>query len=327
MTMAPVENPVSLIDKGYDAVFIATGSAKGTKLGVPGEDLDGVYDALEYLCEVNLGEEVEIGEKVAVVGGGNSAIDAARVAIREGAKEVYVIYRRAESDMTAELDEIEDLKDEGKAMSASAEDIEKAKQEGVHLMTLTNPVEIIGKDGKVAAIKCVKMELKEFDTSARKTPYPIEGSEIEIAVDTVIEAIGQRADTEFAAKANLETGRGGTLVVNKVLSTSVPGVFAGGDVTTGPSTVIECIAAGQKAAAAIAMYLQKTDTYERNEGDKVDYPDTLPTDDEVKEKNRVAENKIPAAIRNRSYTEVSLNMSPDEAIAEAARCLRCDIED
>ncbi|MBN2239843.1 MAG: FAD-dependent oxidoreductase [Dehalococcoidales bacterium] len=327
---SPVDNPASLFEKGYQAVFIATGSAKGMTAGVPGEDLDGIYDAIKFLRSVNLKEGIKIGKRVAVIGGGNSAIDSARTALRLGADAVHIIYRRTENDMTAQWEEIMDAKDEGMTLAAESEEIRDAREEGVHIHELTNPVEILGKNGKVTGVKCIRMELKEFDRSARKTPYPVEGSEFELEVDTVIQAIGQQPEIEFLKGTGIQTSESGTVIIDgKAMTTSVPGIFAGGDVATGPKTVIECIAAGQKAAASIARYLQKLDAsaeYRRNEGADTEYSSTLPTDEEVRERNRMDVHKIPAGVRNRIFAEVTLTMNPEEARAEASRCLRCDLE-
>jgi NADH-quinone oxidoreductase subunit F len=327
MTGTSIDNPLALLNEGYQAVFIATGSAKGVKVGIPGEDLDGVYDAIEFLRKVNLDEKVEIGKRVAVIGGGNSSIDAARTALRLGANGVHIIYRRTEDEMTAQWEEIADAKEEGMSLLAEYEELREAKEEGVHIHTLTNPIEITSKDGKVTGIRCVNMELKEFDNSARKTPYPVQGSEFDIGVDTVIVAIGQQPETEFAEGTDIKTRRNRTIVIDEqTMNTGVPGVFAGGDVATGPRTVIECIAAGQKAATSIVKYLQKLDEHKRNEGAVTEYPSVPPTDEELKEKNRISVKKIPAVLRARNFHEVSMTMKPDEAKLEASRCLRCDLE-
>ncbi len=327
ITSTPIDNPLTLLGEGYQAVFIATGSAKGVKVGIPGEDLNGVYDAIEFLRKVNLNEKVDIGRRVAVIGGGNSSIDAARTALRLGANGVHIIYRRTEDAMTAQWEEIADAKEEGMSLLAEYEELREAKEEGVHIHTLTNPIEILSKEGKITGIRCLNMELKEYDNSARKTPYPVEGSEFDIDVDTVIVAIGQQPETEFAKGTDIKIGRNRTIIIDEqTMSTGVPGVFAGGDVATGPRTVIECIAAGQKAAASIVKYLQKINEYQRNEGSVTKYPSVMPTDEELKEKNRIPIRKIPAVLRARNFHEVSMTMNPDEAMLEASRCLRCDLE-
>jgi len=236
----PIGDIESLFKDGYKAVFIAIGAHKGVKAGIPGEDLGGVYDGIEFLREVNLGREVQVGKKVAVIGGGNSAIDSARVALRKGAGEVHIFYRREKKDMPA-----------------IAEEVEAAEEEGIHFHLLTAPGRILGNDGKATGLECIRMSLKEFDRSGRRTPYPIEGSEYVIDTDMVIEAIGQRPDTSFIMNDEIKVGRGGAVVADRrTLATEKRGVFAGGDAVTGPQTVIEAIAAGQRAASSIRRYLQ-----------------------------------------------------------------------
>ncbi|MBE9502390.1 MAG: FAD-dependent oxidoreductase, partial [Chloroflexi bacterium] len=235
-----IDDIESLQKDGYQAVFIAVGAHRGDKMGIPGEDLGGVYDAIEFLREANLGKKVKVGERVAIVGGGNSAVDAARVALRKGAKEVHIFYRREKKDMPAIVEEID-----------------ATEEEGVHFHFLTVPTRVLGHNGKVSGLECVRMELKEFDRSGRRTPYPIEGSEYRVDVDTVIEAIGQRPDTSLIKNNEIKIGRGGTIVADpRTLVTDRKGVFAGGDARTGPQTAIEAIAAGQRAASSIKRYLQ-----------------------------------------------------------------------
>ena len=312
-----LNTPVNDIDKlfadGYKAVFVATGAHQGTKAGIPGEDLSGVYDAIEFLREINLGRPLEVGKKVAVIGGGNSAIDSARVSVRKGAKEVHIFYRREEQDMPA-----------------ISEEIEAAKEEGVKLHFLTTPTKVLGKNGRVAGIECIRMGLGEFDRSGRKTPNPIEGSEYEVDVDMVIEAIGQKPDTSFIKNGTIEIGKGGIVTTNKrTLATSREGVFAGGDAATGPQTVIEAIAAGQRAACSIRRYLEGkelTPLVERNGYKPIAYSSEPPSEEDIKERARTKAHEIAASERTRSFKEVTLTYSPEEARKEASRCLRCDLE-
>ncbi|MBE9477686.1 MAG: FAD-dependent oxidoreductase [Chloroflexi bacterium] len=309
----PVNDIDALFADGYKAVFIATGAHQGTKVGIPGEDLSGVYDAIEFLREVNLGRPIEVGKKVAVIGGGNSAIDSARVSLRKGAGEVHIFYRREEKDMPA-----------------VGEEIEAAKEEGVQFHFLTAPTKVLGKDGKVTGLECIRMELGEFDRSGRKTPNSIEGSEYAVDLDMVIEAIGQRPDTSFIKDGELETGRGGIVATDKrTLATSREGVFAGGDVATGPQTVIEAIAAGQRAACSIRRYLdgeELTPLVERNGYEPITYSSEPPSEEETKEKARIRASEIAMSKRASSFKEVTLTYSPEEAMEEASRCLRCDLE-
>jgi NADH-quinone oxidoreductase subunit F len=310
---SPVNDVESLLKDGYHAVFIATGAHKGDKMGISGEDLNGVFDAIDFLREVNLGQDIEVGQKVAVVGGGNSAIDAARVALRKGAKEVHILYRREKRDMPAIVEEIK-----------------AAEEEGIHIHCLTAPVKIVGKNGKVEGVECIRMEPREFDRSGRKTPHQIKDSEYTMNVDMVIEATGQRPDTSFLRRDGISSTKRGTIVADpRTLATGRKGVFVGGDVYTGAATVIEAIAAGQRAACSIRRYLQGeelTPLVERNGYEPIDVPSVMPTEEQLEEKHRLKIGKIPAADRITSFREAVLPYSAKEATEEASRCLRCDLE-
>jgi len=303
----------SLLKDGYQAVFIAVGAHRGDKMGIPGEDLTGVYDAIDLLREANLGKKVKVGKRVAVIGGGNSAIDAARVALRKGAETVTVFYRREKKDMPA-----------------IAEEIESAEEEGIQLHCLTVPTKILGKNGKVAGLECIRMELKEFDRSGRRTPYPIEGSEYRVDVDTVIEAIGQRPDTSFIGGNGIKIGRGGTIIADpRTLATDRKGVFAGGDALTGPQTVVDAIAAGQRAACSIKRYLQGRELsplLQRDGYKPVAVSSQPPTEEETRERARVRAAEVHKSDRITSFKEIVLPYTAEEASTEASRCLRCDLE-
>ena len=309
-TIKDVESPLK---DGYQAVFIATGAHQGDNIGIPGEDLSGVFDAIDFLREVNLGKDIEVGQKVAVVGGGNSAIDAARVALRQGAREVHILYRREKRDMPAIVEEIE-----------------AAEEEGILIHCLTAPIKIMGKNGNVKGVECIRMEPREFDRSGRKTPYQIKGSEYTVNVDTVIEATGQRPDTACLSRDGISLTKRGTIVADpRTLATGRKGVFAGGDVYTGAATVIEAIAAGQRAACSIRRYLRGEDLsplVERNGYEPIPVPSMTPTEEELKEKVRTKIVEISAGDRKISFREAVLPYSAKEAIEEASRCLRCDLE-
>ncbi len=309
----PVQDPESLMIDGYKSVFIASGAHKGDKMGIPGEELNGVFDAIDFLREANLGKAVKVGEKVAVVGGGNSAIDAARVALRKGAKEVHIIYRREQRDMPAIVEEIR-----------------AAEEEGIHIHCLAAPAKVLGKGGKVAGIECVRMELKEFDKSGRKTPYQINGSEYVMDVDTVIKATGQRPDTSFLRGDGIGVSKGGTILADpRTLATSHKGMFAGGDAVTGAATVIEAIAAGQRAASSIRRYLrgeELTPLVERNGHEPIVIPSVPPTEEELKERSRTPITEVHGLNRKTSFKETVLPYGSKEARGEASRCLRCDLE-
>jgi len=225
--------------QGFKAVFISVGAHKTRKLGCEGEELNGVFDALEFLHQVNNNEKVNVGERVAVIGGGNVAIDSARTALRLGAKEVMILYRRSRDEMPA-----------------NPYEIHEAEGEGVKIQFLTAPKRILGQDGEVASLECVKMELGEPDQTGRRAPKPVEGSEFAMPIDTVILAIGESPDLTFLPK-EIELTEENTIAVEPFTTeTSQLGVFAGGDCVSGPATVIEAVLAGKRAADEIDQYLR-----------------------------------------------------------------------
>jgi NADH-quinone oxidoreductase subunit F len=306
----PVKDMGALLKEGYKAVFIATGAHLGMKMNIPGEELPGVYDAIEFLRKIALGDKVDMGKRVAVVGGGNSAIDSARVAIRKGA-EVHLIYRRERNDMPA-----------------MAEEVKAAEEEGVQFHFLTNPVKIAAK-GNAKSLVLTKMDLGDYDRSGRKVAKPIAGSEFEIEVDTVIEAIGQRPDTSFLKNDGIEVNNNVIVADSRTLATAHPGIFAGGDAVLGPQTVIEAIAHGQRAASSIKRYLQGKQLgprVQRYSYEPIPTPQTVPTDEETKEKARVVEKELALKKRKTSFKEVALAFTPEQAQTEASRCLRCDLD-
>jgi len=310
---SPIKDVVALLRDGFQAVFIASGAHRGEKIGIPGEELEGVWDAIEFLREANLGHKVTVGGKVAVIGGGNSAMDAARVALRKGAGEVHVFYRREKTDMPA-----------------LPEEVLAAEEEGIQVHSLTLPTKLIGRDGRVMAMECVRLEPKEFDRSGRRTPYPIPGSEFTVDTDMVIEAIGQSPDTSFLVGDGFKLSRGGTIVADpRTLATGVPGIFAGGDVVTGPQTVTEAIAAGQRAASSIKRFLEGkplSPLVERSDCEPVPVPQEPPTEEELKPTNRVPISEIDISRRRTTFEETVAPYTRSEAMMEASRCLRCDLQ-
>jgi len=308
----PVKDIESLLKEGYKAVFLAIGSSKGMTMGIPGEDLEGVFDAIDFLQEIHLGKRKTVGKRVAIIGGGNSAIDAARVAQRIGAERVDLFYRRDKADMTA-----------------IPEELEAAEEECIHFHCLTAPIKILGRDGKAVGLECIRMELREFDRSGRRKPYPIAGSEYVVKADMIIEAIGQRPDSKFLEN-KIDFGKGGTISVNnRTLETSMKGVFAGGDVATGPATVTEAMAAGRRAASSIRRYCKDEELLPRPERpaeETFTVPPNPPTEEELKEKPRVLPARIPTKRRITSFKEVIKPYTTKEATEEAKRCLRCDLE-
>src|SRR3990167_2664395 len=239
-----------LFAKGYSAIFLGLGAGLPQFLNIPGENLDRVYSANEFLTRINLMRAyafpeyrtpVNIGKKTAVIGGGNVAFDAARCALRLGS-EVTIVYRRSEAEMPAR-----------------SEEIQNARDEGISLQLLTQPVRIIGdENGFVKGLECVKMQLGECDNSGRPRPIPIKDSNFVMDIDTLIVAIGQTPNPLLSkATAELKTNPDGTIVVDKNFMTSIPGVFAAGDIVSGADTVIAAMGAGKKAALAIDEYLRK----------------------------------------------------------------------
>ena len=233
----------------YDACYIATGAGLPNFMGIEGENLNGVYSANEFLTRTNLMKAytfpendtpIKVGHRVAVVGGGNVAMDSVRTALRLGAKEATIIYRRSETELPAR-----------------AEEVHHAKEEGIRFEMLTNPIRMIGQDGWVTAIECVKMKLGEPDSSGRRRPVPIEGSEFEVPADVVIMAIGTGANPLVPQSTrDLELNKWGHIIADEETGrTSRPGVYAGGDIVTGSATVILAMGAGRKAADDIHKYL------------------------------------------------------------------------
>ena len=231
-----------LFKEDYKAIFIAVGAHQGMPMKTPGEDATGVVSGVVLLRDLNLGQQVAVGRRVGVIGGGNVAIDAARCSLRCGSQEVTIFYRRSRAEMPA-----------------SKEEIEAALHEGINIEYLTAPEEVIVQDNRVKGLRLIRMELGEPDASGRRRPVPMEGSQFEVDLDTIIPAIGQRSDLFFIPEGDtIQTTRWGTIVVDPdTLATGKPGVFAGGDCVDGPGIAIQAIAAGKKAALSIHNYLQQ----------------------------------------------------------------------
>ena len=239
-TNTPVDEALfSSLRKGTDfqAIFIAAGALKNQRLGIPGEDCERVISGVDFLRKFNLGEDVKVGQKVAVVGGGNVAMDAARTAIRLGAGEVSVLYRRSRQEMPA-----------------FDEEIEAAEKEEAKMQYLVAPVEVLSENGRVTGVKCIRMQLGEVDGTGRRRPVPIEGSEHAVDADMVIAAIGQSSDLSFLGR-EIEVLKGAITVDSLTMETNLPGVFAGGDAVSGPASVIEAMVAGRTAAVSVGRYL------------------------------------------------------------------------
>jgi formate dehydrogenase beta subunit len=298
VTGMQVSSAESLLNKGFAAVFVATGAWKPAKMRIPGEDLDQVVDGLSFLTKVNEGNPPIIGSEVIVVGGGNTAVDAARAAVRLGAG-VVQIYRRTRAEMPAGSEEIGD-----------------AIEEGVRLEYLTAPVKL--EKGRVT---CIRMQLGDADASGRRSPIPIVDSEYALEFDTLIMAIGQSAD---AASLSLEGRNNGTVRAEPGnLATPKRGIFAGGDAVSGPSTIIEAIAQGRLACASIDRFLGGTGISEPlSDETNPEPPETRPPGAARPELRRISMKK-----RRTTFAVVEQAYPKQEAIAEAARCMSCDLRD
>ena len=296
----------SLRAEGYDAVFLGVGAPAGVGLGMPGADAEGITDALSFLRTYNLRGSVPVGKNVVVIGGGNSAIDAARTALRLGAESVTVVYRRSRE-----------------AMPAYEEEIEEAEHEGVALKLLTAPVEVVLVGKRVAGIKCVPMRLGEFDRSGRRRPEE-GGDAFIIRADHVLVAIGQTLDLQKLTNSmQIESRNQAFISVNPVTGqTSEKWIFSGGDAVTGPSSVVEAVAAGERAAVGIDQYLSGgTHAFwrETKEVDTFFDPDAEPLDTP-----REQLDLIPVERRRNNFAEVEQPWAEAAAVRQAGRCLRCD---
>jgi NADH-quinone oxidoreductase subunit F len=303
----------SLHDQGYEAVFLGVGAPTGMRLGIPGDDAEGLHDALHFLREYNIRGSAPVGKKVVVVGGGNAAIDAARTALRLGAESVTILYRRTRAEMPA-----------------YQEEVDEAEHEGVRIAVLVAPVEIIAQGGKVTGVKCRNMVLGEFDRSGRRRPVGGQEGEFVVPADQVIAGIGQTLDPGSAGilPANLDglelkLNKNGFIWTDPVTGqTSVPWIFAGGDAAAGPWSVVAAIGMGEKAAVGIDQCLtgaehafwrvdRQPDTHFDPDADPVQYP-------------RAKMQMISVSKRKHNFQEVELPWSEAVARREAKRCLRCD---
>jgi len=302
--------------KSFAAVFIAIGAHIEHKLGVPGEDVPGVTGGVEFLRRVNLEKSrfdkpTAPGRHVLVIGGGNSALDAARTALRCGANEVTIVYRRTRAEMPANQREVED-----------------AKREGIRLTFLTAPKAFRpGADGRVVAVECQKMKLGKRDSSGRPTPEPIAGSEFLIPCDAVIVTIGQSPDTRILGeRLGLECTKGGTLKADPLtLETSLPGVFAGGDCVSGPDVVIGAQLAGKRAAKSIDRWLNHHDLRQGRELEGPYRTEYVVDTTGVLMQRQIQMQALDPETRGKTFAEVQVGYTPEEAIAEAKRCLACGI--
>ena len=306
-----------LFQEGYKAVFLAMGAHKSRPLKIEGEDSAGVYPSIQFLRSLNvLGKKLARG-RVGVIGGGNSALDSARASLRqEGVASVTIFYRRTRAEMPA-----------------YEEEIEAALQEGIRIENLVTPVQVLSAGGRLTGLKCIRNKLGEPDSSGRRQPIPLPGTEFESPLDTLVVAISESSDIDCLSVASLmkiETNDvAGTVVVNReTLATNRPGVFAGGDIVTGPNTIVDAIAAGKRAAVMIDRYVR---------GEELRQPVSvrMPTvyvepvaaeAEEVTASRRVETPRADVEWRRRGFAEVEMALTVTEATCEARRCLRCDLD-
>jgi len=327
-----------LFAEGFQAVFLAMGAHESWRLELEGEDLEGVYPSMQFLKAFNLrGEELAHGH-VGIVGGGNSAVDAARVALRQKrVTGVTLLYRRTRDEMPAYEEEVEAALEEGVTIETLVspvkihvrqEEIEAALREGVELETLVSPVRIFSREGRMVGIQCVRNRLGELDASGRRKPVPVPGTEFTLQLDTLIVAIGERPQSECLAGMGIETDKAGRVKIDpKTLATSIKGVFAGGDLVTGPNTVIDAIAAGKKVARIIDRYLRGETLAEpaRAKLPTVFLEPAVVSEEELESAARAVPPVLPVKGRRKNFNEVERSLSEEQARAEARRCLRCDL--
>jgi len=297
-------SPGDLWDQGYGALFVAVGAPENLSLNIEGEDLEGVYHALDFLKEAHSEEKPRLEGRVAVIGGGDVAIDSARSAIRLGPDEVTIVYRRQRPEMPAHPKEIDD-----------------AEREGVIFEFLASPTRILG-EGSVSGLECIRMRLGEPDESGRRRPMPIPGSEFVIPVDFVIEAIGETTDLSFLPEGVSLTRRGAIEADPATCETSMPRLFAGGDVVTGPLSVIDAIAAGIRAAGAIDLFLRGEDLEAlRDEG--VEEATWVKDETVIGERPKQEEQLLSVKGRRGNFEEVGLGLTSAQGMMEALRCVHC----
>lgn len=304
-----IENLAALKNEGFDSVFVSVGTHVSSKLNIDGSELEGVISCLDFLRNANIGKRDNLtGKKVMVIGGGNTAIDASRTALRLGASKVTVVYRRSREEMPC-----------------FAPEINEAEEEGVEIMILRNPIKFIGENGKLTKVQLIKMKLDKPDASGRRSPIPVEGSEYIEDVNFVVEAIGLQPSTSIFAN-ELELKKGGTIKTDdKTLQTSNPFIFAGGDSVSGASTIIEAAGQGKRAAFYIDKYLSGLNPADFEFGDK------LPAVDKSKVLNRgniklanpVKDTYRPAEERVKDFKDVEKTFTEEEVKQSADRCLDC----
>ncbi|GCE30080.1 hypothetical protein KDA_55640 [Dictyobacter alpinus] len=305
------------LQQEFDSVLLAVGAQRSQRLNIPGEQgLEGVIPATTFLKAYNLNEDTRLRGTVAVVGGGSTALDAARSALRAGAEHVTILYRRTRLEMPAQIEEVR-----------------AAHEEGIELQELVAPAQLLGTTGKLTGVRCQRMRLTEPDAQGRRQPEPVLGTEFDLAVDTVLVAIGEAPDPSFLPDGTSVgvTTWGGLLINPTTLATGAPGVFAAGDVTSGPTDIIHAAAHGRKAARSIHAYLRKLSPMAIDElpADEFQTASTLPANGQIRLDLRLSHRAV-MPLRNKQAVhdrklEFAKGLTEDQARQEAGRCLRCDL--
>jgi NADPH-dependent glutamate synthase beta subunit-like oxidoreductase len=294
----------------YNAIFIGVGCHKAMKLGIPGEEgLEGVIDCITFLRDISLGNSTQYRGRLVIIGGGNAAVDCARVAIRLGCVDVTILYRRTR-----------------KEMPALQEEIEEAIEEGVDIRPLTAPVKFLGNNGNVTGVELIRMSLGEPDESGRPRPIPVKGSEFKVDADVVVVAAGQAPEISFLTDScGVRLSNRNLIVVNPVTgATNIPGIFAGGDIVDGPSTVVEAIASGKEAAISIDRYLKGKDIVA---GRQREWKGCEYTPENIELRGRESMPRLSLEERKRTFKEIAQGFNHEQASSEAGRCYRiCGIQ-
>ncbi len=323
-----------LLDQGYKSVFLATGSHQSLKLDVPGEEIEGVIPGMQVLSALNLGKKIELGKRVGIIGGGNTAVDAARRVLRAETSEAVTMIDAARSALRTTKPESVTIfyRRTIDEIPAYKEEVDGAGDEGIKIEYLTAPKRLISTNGKLKACEFIRMKLGDIDESGRRSPVPIKGSEFIVELDTLIVSISESPDISFLKNEGLEFSKWDTIVTDQeTCLTKRPGIFAGGDVVTGPNTVVDAVAAGKIASESIDQYLTGKEV-------KREYKLTRPTryiepigfsDEELDELLSAKRSEMPLlSSEKRKYNlmEVHQGLTEEQAIKEAKRCLRCELE-
>ena len=323
-----------LQEQGYKAIYIATGAHQSLKLDIPGEDIKGVIPGMKALSRLNLGKDIEIGRRVGIIGGGNTAVDAARRVLRAETSESVAMIDAARSALrTTKPEEVTIFYRRTRMeIPAYKEELEGSLNEGIKIEFLTAPKKIIAKDGKLIACEFIRMKMGELDESGRRSPVPIKGSEFTVKLDTLIVSISESPDISFLKKEGLEFSKWNTIVVNpETLQTNKKGIFAGGDLVSGPNTVVDAVAAGKITAQSIDQYLNGEEVrreYKLTRPSKFIEPIEL-SEIEIEELISAKRTAMPClSPEKRKYNllEVEQGYTEEQAIKEAMRCLRCELE-